>query len=95
MTIACTSKGAWLLALALGLGACAPSTERTWQKAGSTPAGVERDEAECLTAAGAARVPQVHPGTAGLASRDVDLGGRGSAEYVACMVARGYTRPHR
>ena len=84
-----------LLALALGLGACSSSSGGGWQKPNATPAVVQRDDAECMTAAGIERVPRTIPGTAAIPGRDADVGARGYPEYVACMEGKGYTRPAR
>lgn len=84
-----------LVAIALGLGACATSSERGWQRPNTAPAVVQRDEAECMTAAGIERAPRTLPGTAAIPSRDADVGARGYAEYVDCMTAKGYARPER
>jgi hypothetical protein len=85
----------WLIGVALGLGACASSSERDWEKPGATLAVLEADESECLAAAGVQRRPQVHAGTAGIPGREGDFAGRGYEAYVTCMQAKGYTRPSR
>ena len=85
-----------LVALALALGACTtPTAERQWQKVDATSSTAQNDEAERLTAAGIERVPRVYAGTAGITGRNADASGRGYAAYVACMEAKGYTRPDR
>jgi hypothetical protein len=82
-------------ALATSLASCATSSDRAWEKAGTSPAMRQQDDAECLTVAGLERVPQVYAGTATAPGREGDASGRGYAAYVICMDARGYTRPAR
>jgi hypothetical protein len=95
MTMATAWTRMRLVALLATVAACATSADGKWEKAGASPAAMERDDAECLTAAGLERVPRVYAGTAGVLGRDGDATGRGYAAYVTCMEARGYTRTAR
>jgi hypothetical protein len=83
------------LVLAASLAACTATSERKWEKANTSPAALQADDAECLTAAGLERTPRVYAGTAGFPGREGDASGRGYAEYVRCMEGRGYTRTAR
>jgi hypothetical protein len=83
------------LVLAASLAACTTPTERKWERSNTSPATLQADDAECLTAAGIERAPRVHAGTAGILGREGDATGRGHAEYVSCMEGRGYTRAAR